>query len=121
MKYHEVKKFARDLRSNPTEPEKILWPFLRKRQLEGRLFLRQHPVLIMPVNEKSFYFIPDFFCYQENLAIELDGGIHNFTKDRDAVKDNILLAKGIKVIRIENSELENIETVLSKIRNHFSI
>lgn len=120
MRYKEIKEYARQLRLNPTSAEKKLWQFIRRRQLEGRLFLRQHPVFYEHWQTESFCFIPDFYCYKEKLAIELDGGIHKFTKQKDKRKDEILEGIGIKVLRIQNSELEDIESVLNKIKQQFS-
>jgi len=120
MKYNEAKKYARQLRLNPTKPEQILWQQIRKRQLGGKKFLRQHPIFIKVLNGESFYFIPDFYCYEEKLAIELDGSIHEFTKESDSQKDTILSEMDIRVLRIDNSELKDIETVLEKIQNYFS-
>jgi very-short-patch-repair endonuclease len=120
MKYKDVKEYARKLRLNPTPAEKELWKHIRKKQLEGRLFLRQHPVFYEHFRYESFCFIPDFFCYKEKLAIELDGPIHNLTKEKDERKDAILAHHGIRVLRIQNDELTDIEKVLNKIKQEFS-
>ena len=120
MRYKEVKEYARHLRLNPTEAEKCLWQYIRKRQLEGRLFLRQHPVFYEHWKTESFCFIPDFFCYKEKLAIELDGSIHELTKEKDEKRDAILTQLGIRVLRIANSELDDIESVLTKIKTQFT-
>ncbi|SHI53856.1 Protein of unknown function [Tangfeifania diversioriginum] len=66
-----------------------------------------------------FFYVPDFFCYKENLAIELDGKIHLYRKAEDNRRDEILKELGIKVLRIKNEELENIDNVLLKIKNEF--
>jgi len=66
-----------------------------------------------------FYYIPDFYCSAEKLAIELDGKIHEFRKEKDRRKDEILNAKGIYVLRIKNTELEDINSVLDKIQSCF--
>jgi len=105
---------------NPTVSEKKLWGYIRKRQLDGRLFLRQHPIFYEHWETESFCFIPDFYCYKEKLAIELDGEVHQFTVKKDQRKDSILSQLGIRVLRIQNTELNDIELVLQKIKNHFS-
>jgi len=120
MNYSEAKAYARQMRLNPTDAEKTLWQYLRKRQLGGKKFLRQHSIFIKVLEGESFYFIPDFYCYEEKLAIELDGNIHEHTKEKDSNKDKILSAESIRVLRVENVELKNIESVLRKIQNHFS-
>ena len=70
-KGHELKQ----LRANPTEPERILWTILRGRNLAGLKFRRQHP--IEP-------YIVDFYCAEASLVIELDGQSHD---DRKAYDD----------------------------------
>ena len=119
MKYNEAKENAHQLRLNPTAAEKTLWQYLRKRQLGGRKFLRQHPIFIKVFIGESFYFIPDFYCYEAKLAIELDGSIHRFKTDSDARRDTILTNTGIKVLRIKNQDLNDIEPVLERIKANF--
>lgn len=58
---------ARALRRTMTDAERRLWALLRRKQLSGFRFRRQHPVAP---------FILDFFCLGEKLAVELDGGQH---------------------------------------------
>jgi very-short-patch-repair endonuclease len=101
--------FAYDLRNSMTDAEKALWERLRKRQLAGFRFRRQHPV-----NE----FIVDFFCYEKNLVIELDGGVHddNYQMERDNERSIILNRLGLKVLRFRNEEIFNdIDSVLNSI------
>jgi hypothetical protein len=43
-----VKKRARELRSNATPSETLLWNELRNRKLCGYKFLRQHPIVYNP-------------------------------------------------------------------------
>ena len=123
MKWIEIKEIASKLRNNPTEAEEILWRIVRNRQLLGRKFLRQHPVLyeINRFNNDFFFFIPDFYCASEKLVIELDGPIHNFQKERDYKRDEILRSKGLKVLRINNNELKNIEFIKLKIISKFEV
>jgi very-short-patch-repair endonuclease len=58
---------AKVLRKSMTDAETILWDHLRRKEMEGFRFRRQHPV-----NR----FILDFYCHPLRLAIEADGGIH---------------------------------------------
>jgi len=120
MNYKKIKDKARALRNHPTESEKILWQYLRKRQLKNRRFLRQHPIIHEIAGNKLFYYIPDFYCSKEQLAIELDGKIHDFQIEKDKRKDEILKAKGIDVLRIKNEELKDIDIILDKIQSCFS-
>ena len=119
MNYSEAKAYAHQMRQNPTDAEKTLWQYLRKRQLGDRKFLRQHPIFIKVFIGESFYYIPDFYCYEAKLAIELDGSIHRFKTDIDARRDTILTNTGINVLRIENQDLNDIESVLERIKANF--
>jgi len=119
MTYSEIKELTRQLRSNPTREEKILWRYVRRKQLDGRKFLRQHPVIYESVGKEHFFYMPDFYCEKEKLAVELDGKVHFYTRERDAKRDKILESLGIQVLRIKNEELHNIENVLYRIRNSF--
>jgi very-short-patch-repair endonuclease len=119
MKYEQIKEITRKLRSNPTPEEERLWRHLRKRQLEGRKFLRQHAIIYESIGNEHFFYVPDFFCYKENLAVELDGKIHYYRKEEDNRRDEILNQLGIKVLRIKNDELMDIDKVLVKIKNEF--
>jgi cyclase len=58
---------AKELRSNMTLSEMLLWRFLKTKPL-GYKFRRQHPM--------SEY-VADFFCYKLKLVIEIDGPIHD--------------------------------------------
>ncbi len=58
--------YAREMRKEATDAEKILWKSLAKDKL-GVSFRRQHP--IGP-------FIADFFASSIGLVIEVDGGVH---------------------------------------------
>ncbi|MBW6535173.1 MAG: endonuclease domain-containing protein [Mariniphaga sp.] len=119
MKYEQIKEITRKLRNNATPEEVKLWRYLRKRQLEGRKFLRQHAIIYESIGNEHFFYVPDFFCYKENLAIELDGKIHLYKKAEDKRRDEILNQLGIKVLRLKNEELKDIDEVLVKIKNEF--
>lgn len=120
MKYHEIKAYARKLRSNPTEAEEELWVHLRKKQMHGRRFLRQHPIMHQVSCQELFYYIPDFYCHAEKLIIELDGPIHETQVEKDRQRQTILENMGFTVLRFQNHELSNIEQVLDTIAKHFS-
>jgi very-short-patch-repair endonuclease len=119
MKYDQIKQITRKLRHNATPPEQKLWRYLRRKQLDGRKFLRQHAIIFESIGDEHFFYVPDFYCFKENLAIELDGKIHLYTKERDENRDEILNDLGIKVLRFQNQELDEIETVLEKIKREF--
>lgn len=121
MKWPEIKRIASGLRLNATPSERILWSHIRGKQLQGRKFLRQHPIIYDAnrIKNEFFFFIPDFYCASERLVIELDGPIHEFQKEKDYNRDLILRDKNLKVLRINNDELTNIEAVKMKIVTYF--
>ncbi|HOW25910.1 MAG TPA: endonuclease domain-containing protein [Bacteroidales bacterium] len=119
MKYNEIRDFARKLRKNPTPSEQKLWEEIRFRKLNGRKFLRQHPIIFESKNNEHFFYIPDFYCAEEKLVIELDGPIHMNQQDHDKQRDLILKEKGLKILRIKNHEIKEMEKVVEKIRSTF--
>ncbi len=96
---------ARRLRKEQTAAERILWDALRNRRLEGRKFLRQHPILVEFQNKETF-FVADFYCAVEHLVIELDGTIHEAQTDHDRERDSVLAGLGYRVLRINNQVVE---------------
>ena len=103
---------ARELRKDMTNAEEILWSFLRKQQVEGNIFRRQHPIDI---------FIVDFYCHKHKLVIEVDGCIHDLPDilERDEGRTYELEQFGLKVIRFSNEEVINeIENVIETIKHH---
>jgi len=104
------KVLARNLRNNSTDVERLLWKYLRKKQLDGYKFRRQ--VVIEP-------YIVDFACFEAKLIIELDGGQHQIEEDKDRERDEFLKECGFVVLRFWNNEVtSNIEGVLEVIRMH---
>jgi very-short-patch-repair endonuclease len=120
MKYEEIKLLTKRLRNNPTLAEQKLWRYLRRKQLDGRKFLRQHAIIYETIGNEYYFYVPDFYCFEENLAIELDGRIHLYTKERDKRRDEILNGEGIRVLRFRNEELDDIEHVLNSIKRNFN-
>ncbi|MHC1775490.1 MAG: endonuclease domain-containing protein [Lentimicrobium sp.] len=117
MKWPEIKKIATRLRNNPTIEEEIMWKLLRKKQLQGRKFLRQHPIIFETNRDKNdfYFFIPDFYCAIEKLVIEIDGPIHDFQKEKDYKREEILISRGLHVLRFKNYELNNIDFVRNRV------
>lgn len=63
-------------------------------------------------------YILDFYCPGVRVAIEIDGGQHNWVEnqDLDAERTNYLNVQGINVIRFWNREVtDNLDGVLQKI------
>jgi very-short-patch-repair endonuclease len=123
MKWIEIKEIATRLRNNPTPSEVVLWDIIRNRQLMRRKFLRQHPLIYDTDRNANefFFFIPDFYCASEKLIIELDGLIHDFQKGKDYHREQILTSNNLRVLRIRNEELGNIEQVKKKITDMFCL
>ena len=100
--------YSRQLCSNQTNAEKLLWQKLRKRQL-GVRFQRQY------VFDNKY--IVDFYCASLKLIIEINGGQHN-DNHQDDIRDNYIKKRGCKILRFWNNDiLENIEGCLSQITN----
>jgi very-short-patch-repair endonuclease len=101
---------AKQLRSNATEAEKILWSFLRAKRLLGHYFRRQHQIGI---------YIVDFYCGERRLVVEVDGGIHQRTEvqAKDYEREEYFAAGGYKVVRLKNEMvLEKMPEALEKIK-----
>jgi very-short-patch-repair endonuclease len=96
--WHRLKPLAREMRLNPTPAEDRLWQRLRRSQIHGTPFRRQHTI------ER---FIVDFYCPQAQLVIELDGPIHQYTVEQDAIRQEFLEAQGLQVLRFENQNVFN--------------
>ncbi len=118
MKYSEIKEITRKLRSNPTKAEERLWFYIRKKQLNGKQFFRQYPIVYDSFKNDFFYYVPDFYCVSNKLAIELDGKIHLKQKEKDQIREERLEALGIKILRFKNEDLYQIEYVLNKIKSY---
>ena len=109
-------KRARKLRRRMTDEEKVLWSVLRNRKFHGLKFLRQHPILYQVDDHKQpLFFIVDFYCAEKKLVIELDGRIHDFQKEYDNRRDEILRYTGLRILRFRNEECSNLEQVLKRI------
>jgi len=106
---------ARKLRKNMTLEEKVLWQKLRGRKFHGIKFLRQHPIVYDQINGKPLFFIPDFYCSEKKIVIEIDGKIHEFQKEKDNIREKILKNMGLQILRFKNEEVKNIADVLIRI------
>ena len=105
----DLRQASRRMRRQPTKSEDMLWQALRKRQLAGLKFRRQHP--IGPA-------ILDFYCHEKRLAVEVDGGIHENrdVREHDLVRQNLIEMYGIRFYRYTAQEVEqNLEKVLEGI------
>jgi very-short-patch-repair endonuclease len=108
--HRQQKPAAREMRRAPTETEQLLWGKLRRRQLAGLHFRRQHP--LGP-------YIADFFCVDAQLVIEIDGAIHERTDqiERDTLRSEGLKQIGVKVLRFTTADvMHRMDWVLARIR-----
>lgn len=99
-----------------TEAETKLWHQLRNRKFHHLKFLRQHPLVYQIINQKPDYYIPDFYCAEKKVIIELDGKIHDFQEERDEFRDSVIKGLGFRILRLENEETEDIFEALVKIK-----
>ncbi len=108
---------ARELRQNMTEAEKMLWKELRNRKFLKLKFLRQHPIIYQVSDNRPYYFIADFYCAEKKLVVEVDGKIHDFQKEDDQHREDILRSLDFNVLRIKNEEVKrDIRLVMEKIK-----
>lgn len=102
--------FARHLRQQSTNAERLLWSKLRRNSLESIKFKRQHPI---------GSYIVDFVTLENMLVVEIDGGQHNepLMIEEDRERTAWLEKKGYQVLRFWNNDvLTNIEGVFETIR-----
>jgi len=111
-----ITELCRRLRRNQPPAEERFWKALKLNRFAGYKFRRQHPITYQSIQGKRNFFIPDFYCADKKLIVELDGKIHNFQKDYDDNRDFVLAQLGLMTIRVSNSELEkSIEAVATRI------
>lgn len=114
-----AKSICRELRSNPTKAEIILWKSLRRKRICGKKFLRQYP-FFHDITGKESFFVGDFYCHSEKLIVELDGKYHKYRLKKDEERTRILNHLSLRVIRFTNEEvINNMDYVLSEIKSCF--
>jgi very-short-patch-repair endonuclease len=100
---------ARRSRRKMDLPEVLLWNQLRRRQLDGLNFRRQHP--FGP-------YVLDFYCDEAKLAVEVDGYSHDVANrpQRDLQRDIWFANCGVSTLRIPARDvLGSMEGVLATI------
>ena len=98
---------AYGLRRNRTLSEKLVWQYLRNRQVLGFKFRQQAPVA---------QWIADFYCPAAGLVVELDGGFHKSRAARDKMRDRAMAEMGLHVLRIPSSLVfRDIDSVIGQI------
>jgi very-short-patch-repair endonuclease len=90
----------RKLRKEQTYYEKIVWIYLRNREMLGYKFRRQYSI---------DNHIIDFYCPKLKLAVEIDGDIHDKPEQikYDIKRQKYLEEFGIEFVRIKNEELDS--------------
>ncbi len=104
-----LKKYSRELRTNMTDAEKLLWSRIRRKQLKDCQFYRQKII---------GNYIVDFYCPKSDLIIELDGGQHYSDEGmrEDKIRDNYLKNLGLTVLRFSDRDVfKNLQGVLEAI------
>lgn len=95
-----LKQLARNLRNNSTPGEILLWKELSNKKFYNHDFHRQKPLL---------NYIVDFYCYELNLVIEIDGIYHNNEEkcNSDILRDKELETQGLTIIRFSEKEVRD--------------
>ena len=94
------------MRHEPTFAEDKLWQRLRRKAL-GVNFRRQHAI---------DRFIVDFYCPEARLVVEVDGTIHDYTQEEDAIRQEFIESLGMRVLRFTNAEVsQSMEGILARI------
>ena len=92
-----------------SDAEWKLWQSLRRGQIDGYRFRRQHPI---------GSYVTDFVCLEKRLIIEVDGGQHADEEqiEHDAKRTGWLETQGFHVLRYwTNDVTENLSGVLDMI------
>ena len=104
--------FAKEMRSDATDAERLLWRHLRAHRFAASKFRRQQPI---------GHYIVDFVCLASRLIVEVDGGQH-LESARDSGRDAWLRQQGFTVLRFWNNDvLQRTESVLEEILRHLPL
>jgi very-short-patch-repair endonuclease len=90
-----VRKFAKNMRHEPTDAEAAMWRLLRDRRLAKFKFRRQVPFRNC---------ILDFVCLDRKFVIEIDGSQHA-DSGRDVEREALLIAEGFRIARYWNNDV----------------
>ena len=107
-RYHILKDFAKENRTEMTLAEEVLWKELKGTRGDCH-FRRQHPI---------GDFIVDFVCLSQNLVIEVDGAYHKQPQQEvdDETRTEYLNEMGFNVLRFTNEEIyTDIDNVIEQI------
>ena len=108
----KFKTLARNLRTNMTNAEQLIWSKIRRKQIGDLQFYRQKNIS---------HYIVDFYCPKGKLIVEIDGG-QNYEKvemKKDQERDRYLQGLGLTVLRFSDIDvLKNIDGVIERIHEH---
>jgi very-short-patch-repair endonuclease len=90
-----LKYFSRELRTNSTLGEIILW----KRVLQGKIKFEHQFNRQFPMKLEGQGIIVDFICSKLKLIIQIDGYSHQFKTKQDELRDQQLNEIGYQVLR----------------------
>lgn len=102
----QIRGYAKAMRRDATEAERLIWRHLRGHRFVGMKFRRQHPI---------GSYIVDFAALKHRIVIEIDGGQHADSRD-DEIRDAWLRSAGYRVLRYWNNDvLERTDAILEDI------
>ena len=99
INHKQRKHLRKKLRNNATKPEKHLWYYIRRRQINGIKFRRQCSIGT---------YIVDFFSFEKRVVIEVDGDSHFRSKEvieYDRIRSKFIESQGIRIIRFMNNDV----------------
>ncbi len=115
-RYGQLKSRARHMRKNATFEERLLWSRLRKKQLGGVKFRRQH--ILKP-------YIVDFYAASKKLVVEIDGEQHRFPQHaaQDTRRDQYLReVYDVDVLRVTAAQVrQTIGAVIEEIEKRLNM
>jgi len=102
----QIRGYAKAMRRDATEAERLIWRHLRGHRFVGMKFRRQHPI---------GSYVVDFAALKHRIVIEIDGGQHADSRD-DEIRDACLRSAGYRVLRYWNNDvLERTDAILEDI------
>ncbi len=103
---------SKRLRRETTPAERRLWAAIRRNAIDGFHFRRQQVIE---------GYVVDFYCASAKLAIELDGGVHGEQWQYDESRDKVISRAGVKVLRIPNDAMLDVEAAIEYIRQALKV
>jgi very-short-patch-repair endonuclease len=105
------KERRRELRNKPTPAERLLWFYLKGKQVVGATFRRQYNI---------GRYIVDFYVPRLRLVVEVDGKYHESPEVQlyDRERTAYFTELGLQTLRCTNDEVfTDIDQVLTRIRS----